>query len=98
MGTTQDTLTVTFNDLNSVISLFETFSHEIATIIVEPITGNMNLVPGTFEFFEFLKGCGELCSRYGSLLIFDKVIIGFRVAKGAAQSLYKIKPYPNCTK
>lgn len=89
IGATQDTLIATFNDLNSVVSLFETFSYNIAAVIVEPIAGNMSLLPGTSEF---LNGLRELCNHYESLLIFDEVITGFRVAKGGAQSLYKIKP------
>ncbi|AML48225.1 glutamate-1-semialdehyde aminotransferase [Coxiella burnetii] len=89
LGTVQDTLTATFNDLDSVAALFEKYSKDIAAIIVEPIAGNMNLLPAAPDF---LTGLRELCNQYGSLLIFDEVITGFRVAKGGAQSLYNIRP------
>lgn len=86
---TSDTLTATFNDLDSVRQLFDNYGKDIAAIILEPITGNMNMVlpkPG------FLKGLRDLCDHYGALLIFDEVMTGFRVALGGAQALYSIKP------
>lgn len=86
---TQDTLTATFNDLDSVAALFEQQGTEIAAIIVEPIAANMNLLlpePG------FLEGLREICDQYHCLLIFDEVITGFRVALGGAQGLYNIRP------
>lgn len=88
-GATQDTLVATYNDLDSVSALFEKHGHTIAAIIVEPIAGNMNLVlpvPG------FLEGLRDICDQYHSLLIFDEVITGFRVALGGAQQLYNIRP------
>lgn len=85
----QNTLTATFNDLEQVRSIFAEHGEEIAAVIVEPIAGNMNMilpVPG------FLLGLRHVCDQYGSLLIFDEVMTGFRVALGGAQSYYDIKP------
>jgi glutamate-1-semialdehyde 2,1-aminomutase len=89
----EHTLTVPFNDLEAAKAIFETFGHEIAAIIVEPIAGNMNCIPGKPEF---LQGLRSLCDHYHSLLIFDEVITGFRVALGGAQSLYQITPDLTC--
>lgn len=86
---TQDTLIATYNDLDSVTVLFEQQGQDIAAIIVEPIAGNMNMVPPSPGF---LTGLRELCDQYGSLLIFDEVITGFRVALGGAQSLFNVQP------
>jgi glutamate-1-semialdehyde 2,1-aminomutase len=83
------TLIAEFNDLDSVTALFEKHGAEIAAIIVEPVPGNMNCIvpkPG------FLQGLREVCDQYGSVLIFDEVMSGFRVALGGAQELYGIKP------
>lgn len=85
----QHTLNATFNNIDSVQQLFEKYGNEIAAIIVEPIPANMNCIlpkPG------FLKALREICDQYKSLLIFDEVITGFRVALGGAQQLYNIKP------
>ncbi len=83
------TLTAEFNNLEQVTEIFARYGEEIAAIIVEPITGNMNFVlPAT----GFLSGLRQLCDRYKSLLIFDEVMTGFRVALGGAQAHYKIKP------
>jgi glutamate-1-semialdehyde 2,1-aminomutase len=83
------TLVAEFNQLDTVAALFEKHGAEIAAIIVEPVPGNMNLVPPTPQF---LQGLRELCDAYGSVLIFDEVMSGFRVALGGAQALYKVKP------
>lgn len=83
------TLTAEFNDLDQVRQIFAEVGHDVACIIVEPIAGNMNCVlpePG------FLQGLREICDQYGSLLIFDEVMTGFRVAAGGAQALYGITP------
>lgn len=83
------TLTANFNDLESVESWFKEFPDDIAAIILEPVPANMNCIlpqPG------FLQGLRQLCDQYGSLLIFDEVISGFRVALGGAQAYYDIKP------
>lgn len=85
----KNTLVAEFNDLASVEGLFKKFGDDIATIIVEPIAGNMNCVLPTQGFLEGLR---KLCDQYGAVLIFDEVMTGFRVALGGAQELYKIKP------
>lgn len=88
-ATVADTLTARFNDLDSVARLFEEFPNEIAAIILEPVVGNMGLVP---PLPDFLPGLRELASSYGALLIFDEVMTGFRVHPGGAQALFDIKP------
>lgn len=83
------TLTADFNDIDSVTKLFEAYKDQIAAIIVEPIAGNMNCVlpkPG------FLQALRDICNHHNSLLIFDEVITGFRVALGGAQEKYQITP------
>lgn len=85
----KNTLIAQYNDLASVKMLFEKEGNEIAAIIVEPVAGNMGVVPANLEF---LKGMRQLCDQYGSLLIFDEVMSGFRVAYKGAQSLYGVKP------
>jgi glutamate-1-semialdehyde 2,1-aminomutase len=72
-----------------VARLFEEFPNEIAAIILEPVVGNMGLVP---PLPDFLPGLRELTSSYGALLIFDEVMTGFRVHPGGAQTLFNIKP------
>lgn len=83
------TLTVTFNDLDSVRQVFAECGHEIATIIVEPVAGNMNCIPPNPGFLEGLRA---ICDEYGSVLIFDEVMSGFRVARGGAQERYQVTP------
>jgi glutamate-1-semialdehyde 2,1-aminomutase len=83
------TVTLTYNDLLQVRQVFAEIGEEIAGIIVEPVAGNMNLIPPAPGF---LAGLRQLCDRYGSLLIFDEVMTGFRVARGGAQELYNVKP------
>jgi glutamate-1-semialdehyde 2,1-aminomutase len=85
----EHTLLAQFNDLASVEALFTQYPDDIATIILEPIIGNANLIPPQAEF---LNGLRKLCDQHGSVLIFDEVMTGFRVAPGGAQSLYGIKP------
>jgi glutamate-1-semialdehyde 2,1-aminomutase len=87
------TLTVPFNDLASVKLVFERYGEEIAAIIVEPIAGNMGVVP---PLPGFLSGLRELTTNYGSLLIFDEVMTGFRVHRHCAQGLYGITPDLTC--
>jgi glutamate-1-semialdehyde 2,1-aminomutase len=87
------TISLAFNSLDAVAQTMEKYGPEIAAVIVEPIPGNMGVVlpvPG------FLKGLRELTSHYGSLLIFDEVISGFRVGPGGAQALYNIRPDLTC--
>jgi len=83
------TLTVTYNDIESVKSLFHELGSEVAAIIVEPVAGNMNCVPPVPGFLEGLR---DITSQYQSLLIFDEVMTGFRVALGGAQAMFGIKP------
>ncbi|MCG6187189.1 glutamate-1-semialdehyde 2,1-aminomutase [Maribellus maritimus] len=88
-GTAHDTLTAKFNDLASVQRLFEENKGKIAAVILEPITGNMGvIVPDE----EFIKGVRNLCDENQTVLIFDEVMTGFRVAKGCAQEVLGIKP------
>jgi glutamate-1-semialdehyde 2,1-aminomutase len=85
----EHTLTLTYNDIEQVKQIFSTLGSQIAGIIVEPVAGNMNCVlpvPG------FLSGLRELCDEYGSVLIFDEVMTGFRIALGGAQTYYNVKP------
>jgi glutamate-1-semialdehyde 2,1-aminomutase len=83
------TITLRYNDLDQVRETFDTIGDEVACIIVEPVAGNMNCIPPVPGFLEGLR---EICDRHGSLLIFDEVMTGFRVALGGAQGLYEIKP------
>jgi glutamate-1-semialdehyde 2,1-aminomutase len=83
------TITLPFNDADAVGQAFDEFGAEIACVIVEPIAGNMNMVPPVQGFLEALR---EACSTSGAVLIFDEVMTGFRVARGGAQSLFGIEP------
>jgi glutamate-1-semialdehyde 2,1-aminomutase len=83
------TLTLAFNDSAQVRELFASVGKEIACIIVEPVAGNMNCVLPAPGFLETLR---QVCDQHGSVLIFDEVMTGFRVALGGAQALYGIKP------
>src|SRR5690606_25395546 len=77
-----------FNDLENVSDLFKANKDEIACIIIEPVPGNMGCIPPTPGFLEGLR---KLCDEYNTLLIFDEVMTGFRLAKGGVQELYEIK-------
>lgn len=88
-ATVQDTLVARYNDLESVRTLFETYPEEIAAVIVEPVAGNMGVVPPTSDF---LPGLRAMTGEYQALLIFDEVMTGFRVHPGGAQELYNITP------
>ncbi len=83
------TLTAPYNDLESVKIIFERFGEEIAAVIVEPVAGNMGVVP---PLPGFLEGLRQLTREYGALLIFDEVMTGFRVSYQGAQGLYGITP------
>lgn len=87
-GTAQDTLLANFNDLNSVKELFQANKNEIAAIIIEPVAGNMGCVPPVNNFLQELR---SICDENGTLLIFDEVMTGFRLAKGGAQELFNVK-------
>jgi glutamate-1-semialdehyde 2,1-aminomutase len=88
-GTANDTLMAEYNNLASVEALFKAMGNEIAAVILEPVAGNMGVVVPTKEF---LQGLRDLTTKYGSLLIFDEVITGFRLAKGGAQEYFGILP------
>ncbi|HVE44553.1 MAG TPA: glutamate-1-semialdehyde 2,1-aminomutase [Gammaproteobacteria bacterium] len=88
-STAQHTLVADYNDLAAVEALFDAYGDKIACVIVEPVAGNMNCV---LPEPEFLAGLRKLCDQYGSLLVFDEVITGFRVALGGAQAHYQITP------
>ncbi|MEX0899647.1 MAG: glutamate-1-semialdehyde 2,1-aminomutase [Gammaproteobacteria bacterium] len=83
------TITLRYNDADSVRACFEEFGSRIAAIIVEPVAGNMNCVPPVPGFLEALRA---QCDAHGALLIFDEVMTGFRVALGGAQALYGVTP------
>ncbi len=83
------TLVAQFNDLASVRAHFDGAGDQIACVIVEPMAGNMNLIPPVPGFLEGLR---ELCTRHGALLIFDEVMTGFRVAHGGAQEISGVVP------
>ncbi len=85
----EHTITLTFNDLDSVRSAFADVGEQIACVIVEPVAGNMNCIPPEPGFLEGLR---EVCDRYGAVLIFDEVMTGFRVALGGAQEYFGVKP------
>jgi glutamate-1-semialdehyde 2,1-aminomutase len=87
------TITLTFNDLANVKAAFAEIGEQIACIIVEPVAGNMNCIPPVPGFLEGLR---EVCDQYGSVLIFDEVMTGFRVSAGGAQGYYNIKPDMTC--
>lgn len=86
---TEHTLLAKYNDEKSVEELFEKYGNEIACLIVEPVAANMGVVPPKKGFLQFLR---EITEKYNSLLIFDEVITGFRLAIGGAQEYYGIKP------
>jgi glutamate-1-semialdehyde 2,1-aminomutase len=92
-ATAAETLLATYNDLASVETLFTRYRDQIAAVIVEPIAGNIGVVPPRDGF---LAGLRDLTSRSGALLIFDEVISGFRAAAGGAQQIFGIKPDLTC--
>ena len=85
----EHTVTLPFNDASAIEQAFEEIGPQIACVIVEPIAGNMNMVPPVPGYLETLR---DQCTAAGALLIFDEVMTGFRVAKGGAQSVYGIAP------
>lgn len=88
-GNAKDTLVADFNNINSVKNLIQKNKNEIAAIIIEPIAGNMGVVPAEKSFLEELR---QICESEKIVLIFDEVMTGFRVAKGGAQEIYNIQP------
>lgn len=86
-GTARDTLLGKFNNIESVKEIFEANKDQIACVIVEPVAGNVGCIPPAEGFLEGLR---SLCSEYGSLLIFDEVMTGFRIARGGANERFEI--------
>jgi glutamate-1-semialdehyde 2,1-aminomutase len=87
------TTVLEYNNVAALEEAFKAFGNEIASVIVEPVAGNMNLVRATPEFLNALR---RLCTEYGAVLIFDEVMCGFRVALGGAQQVYGITPDLTC--
>jgi glutamate-1-semialdehyde 2,1-aminomutase len=92
-GIAKNTITVPYNDLESVKYAFEQFGDDIAGVIVEPVAGNMGVVPPLPGFLENLRA---ITTQYGSLLIFDEVMTGFRVDYGCAQGYFGVTPDITC--
>lgn len=90
---TIDTIIVPYNSLESIRHTFEQFGEQIAAVIVEPVAGNMGVIPPNLGF---LQGLREITKEYGSLLIFDEVMTGFRVDYHGAQNLYGVNPDITC--
>jgi len=88
-GLARHTITLTYNDADAVRQAFRELGDDVACVIVEPVAGNMNMVPPVAGFLETLREC---CSAAGAVLILDEVMTGFRVALGGAQSVYGIEP------
>jgi glutamate-1-semialdehyde 2,1-aminomutase len=87
------TVALPFNDLDAVARLMAARGSEVAVVVVEPVAGNMGVVPPAPGY---LQGLRELCTRHGALLLFDEVITGFRVAPGGAQALFGVRPDLTC--
>jgi glutamate-1-semialdehyde 2,1-aminomutase len=92
-GTVEHTINLPYNDLDAVSDYFAKSGDEVACVIVEPVAGNMNLIPPVPGFLEKLR---ELCTASGAVLIFDEVMTGFRVSLGGAQGYYEIVPDLTC--
>jgi glutamate-1-semialdehyde 2,1-aminomutase len=92
-GITHNTALVPFNDLDAAARIFEKVGDKIAAFVLEPICGNIGVVP---PLPGYLEGLRDLCDKYGTLLVFDEVMTGFRVALGGAQGLYGIRPDLTC--
>ncbi len=88
-ATTKDTIVCKYNDVDAVASTVAEYGEGLAAIIVEPVAGNMGVVPPDPGFLEVLR---RLCDASGALLVFDEVITGFRIARGGAQQLFGVMP------
>src|SRR5207248_8207969 len=88
-GAAQDTIVVPYNDVDATAAAVERWGEGLAAIVVEPVAGNMGVVPPEPGFLEALR---DLCDASGALLVFDEVITGFRIARGGAQELYGVRP------
>ena len=89
VGTTEHTLVLEYNNPQQLHDCFRQYGDDIACVIVEAVAGNMNMIPATQEFMDTMRA---LCTQYGTLLIVDEVMTGFRVALKGAQSLYNVQP------
>ena len=92
-GASGDTLVASYNNLDSVHRLFDAHRDRIAAVIVEPIAGNMGVVPPADGF---LRGLRDACTTHGAILVFDEVISGFRAAPGGAQAIAGVRPDLTC--
>lgn len=90
---TETTVTAPYNDLEAVREVFRAYGDEIAAVLVEPVSGNMNCIPPVPGFLEGLR---EVCDESGALLVFDEVMTGFRVSLGGAQERYGVRPDLTC--
>ena len=88
-GAARDTVVAPYNDVDAAAAAVERYGEGLAAIVVEPVAGNMGVVPPAAGFLEVLRA---LCDASGALLVFDEVITGFRVARGGAQELYDVRP------
>jgi glutamate-1-semialdehyde 2,1-aminomutase len=92
-GTVADTITVPFNNLSAVNDVFTEVGDQVAAVILEPVAGNMGVIPPAMGF---LQGLRDITRDHGALLIFDEVITGFRLAPGGAQEYYEVTPDLTC--
>ncbi|GIW22881.1 MAG: glutamate-1-semialdehyde 2,1-aminomutase 2 [Candidatus Sericytochromatia bacterium] len=92
-NTAKDTLTVDYNNIEQLKEVFETYPYDIACVIIEPVVGNMGVVKPIDNYLQEIR---KLCDKYDTLLIFDEVMTGFRLAYGGAQEIYKVKPDLTC--
>ena len=88
-GATADTVVCPFNDIDAAAAAVETYGEGLAAIVIEPVGGNMGVVPPVPGFLEALR---QLCDAAGALLVFDEVITGFRLSRGGAQELFGVRP------
>ena len=88
-GVTTDTITLPYNDIRAVTHAMKEVGDEVACIVLEPVAGNMGVIPPKPGY---LQGLRDICDQFGALLLFDEVITGFRVAYGGAQELYGVTP------
>jgi glutamate-1-semialdehyde 2,1-aminomutase len=92
-NTAKDTLTIDYNNIDQLKETFETYPYDISCVIIEPVVGNMGVVKPLDNYLQEIR---KLCDKYDTLLIFDEVMTGFRLAYGGAQEIYKIKPDLTC--